>query len=216
MKSQLEATFLAAIQTIELNSQKQVSYLVAKNFDGIQKLLDSGCSIKKISSALTDAGLKISRQTLGKYIHRQRQICAGGDANLNSTSTVSLNVKELREPTPLPPISVEKPKSMDEFRQEQKKIQAVAKLATTTENDFPEEVTRHKFFKFKGETLDVTNMNIDDYLTVSKNYRDGETIPDHLGDVVMNENMIRNLYERGLKNYGNAIVEWQQKQKSTS
>jgi hypothetical protein len=77
---------------------------------------------------------------------------------------------------------------------------------------FPDEITRLKFIEVKGELLDVTRMNIDDYLTVSKTMPDNAKIPDGMFEIIAAENRIRGLYERALLQYDEAIAKWKSSQ----
>ena len=77
---------------------------------------------------------------------------------------------------------------------------------------FPDEITRLKFIEVKGELLDVTKMNIDDYLTVSKTMPDNGKIPDGMFEIIAAENRIRGMYERALRQYDGAIVKWKSTQ----
>lgn len=77
---------------------------------------------------------------------------------------------------------------------------------------FPDEITRLKFIEVKGEWLDVTKMNIDDYLTVSKTIPANAKIPDGMFEVIAAENRIRGMYERALLQYDAAIAKWKSSQ----
>jgi len=77
---------------------------------------------------------------------------------------------------------------------------------------FPDEITRLKFIEVKGELLDVTRMNIDDYLTVSKTIPDNAKIPDGMFEIIAAENRIRGMYERALLQYDEAIAKWKSSQ----
>lgn len=77
---------------------------------------------------------------------------------------------------------------------------------------FPDEITRLKFIEVKGELLDVTKMNIDDYLTVSKTMPDNGKIPDGMFEIIAAENRIRGMYERALRQYDAAIAKWKSSQ----
>ena len=77
---------------------------------------------------------------------------------------------------------------------------------------FPDEITRLKFIEVNGEWLDVTRMNIDDYLTVSKTLPANAKIPDGMFEVIAAENRIRGMYERALLQYDEAIAQWKSNQ----
>ena len=77
---------------------------------------------------------------------------------------------------------------------------------------FPDEITRLKFIEVKGELLDVTKMNIDDYLTVSKTMPDNGKMPDGMFEIIAAENRIRGMYERALLQYDGAIAKWKSTQ----
>jgi hypothetical protein len=77
---------------------------------------------------------------------------------------------------------------------------------------FPDDITRLKFIEVKGEWLDVTKMNIDDYLTVSKTIPDQRKNPDGMFDIIAAENRIRGMYERAYCQYDAAIAKWKSSQ----
>jgi len=81
-----------------------------------------------------------------------------------------------------------------------------------SQTTFPDEITRLKFIEVKGELLDVTRMNIDDYLTVSKTMPDNAKIPDGMFEIIAAENRIRGMYERALLQYDEAIAKWKSSQ----
>lgn len=83
-----------------------------------------------------------------------------------------------------------------------------AQRISANQTPFPDEITRLKFIEVKGEWLDVTRMNIDDYLTVSKTIPANAKIPDGMFEVIAAENRIRGMYERALLQYDAAIAKW--------
>jgi len=87
-----------------------------------------------------------------------------------------------------------------------------AQRISANQTPFPDEITRLKFIEVKGELLDVTRMNIDDYLTVSKTLPANAKIPDGMFEVIAAENRIRGMYERALLQYDEAIAQWKSNQ----
>jgi hypothetical protein len=81
-----------------------------------------------------------------------------------------------------------------------------------SQTTFPDEITRLKFIEVKGELLDVTKMNIDNYLTVSKTMPDNGKLPDGMFEIIAAENRIRGMYERALLQYDEAIAKWKSSQ----
>ena len=77
---------------------------------------------------------------------------------------------------------------------------------------FPEEITKLKFIEVNDELLDVTKMNIDDYLAVSKTVPANGKIPDGMFEIIAAENRIRGMYERALLQYDEAIAKWKSSQ----
>ena len=73
---------------------------------------------------------------------------------------------------------------------------------------YPDEIARLKFIEVRGELLDVTKMNIDDYLTVYKAMTDNRKIHDGMFYIIATENRIRGMYERALSQYDEAIAKW--------
>jgi hypothetical protein len=86
------------------------------------------------------------------------------------------------------------------------------KRLAVSQTMFPEEIAKLKFIEVNDELLDVTRMNIDDYLTVSKTMPVNGKIPDGMFEIIAAENRIRGLYERALLQYDEAIAKWKSSQ----
>jgi hypothetical protein len=89
-----------------------------------------------------------------------------------------------------------------------RKSSSPAVAGDLSQTPFPDDITRLKFIDVNGEWLDVTRMNIDDYLTVSKTIPANAKIPDGMFDIIAAENRIRGMYERALRQYDAAIAKW--------
>ena len=204
-------TFKSALEKVAGSSDGNMHSIVFTHLEKIESLLKQGHTISSIARNLTDYGFPISRHVLGYHIKKARKNSLGLDAKQNLPKITTGSVMNS---TPITqPSTQTKVKTIVEYRETQKHLEAVALSVSSQEEDLPEEVTRHKYINVKGKELDVTKMNIEDYITVAKNYMHGETIPDELGDTVMEQNLIRNRYERALKNFGMAITEYQRSQK---
>ena len=108
------------------------------------------------------------------------------------------------------PLDLEKPVTTATDRTDRKK-DADQRIGAS-QTSFPDEITRLKFIEVKGELLDVTKMNIDDYLTVSKTMPDNGKMPDGMFEIIAAENRIRGMYERALRQYDGAIAKWKSTQ----
>ncbi len=108
------------------------------------------------------------------------------------------------------PLDLERPVTTATDRTDRKK-DADQRIGAS-QTSFPDEITRLKFIEVKGELLDVTKMNIDDYLTVSKTMPDNGKMPDGMFEIIAAENRIRGMYERALRQYDGAIAKWKSTQ----
>jgi hypothetical protein len=109
-----------------------------------------------------------------------------------------------------PPAEPEAPVTTDTARTDRKN--GAAQPIGASQTVFPDEITRLKFIEVKGELLDVTKMNIDDYLTVSKTMPANGKLPDGMFEIIAAENRIRGMYERALLQYDEAIAKWKSSQ----
>jgi hypothetical protein len=114
--------------------------------------------------------------------------------------------------TGLTRISVEPEKPVTTATDRTDRKNGVTQQIGTSQTAFPDEITRLKFIEVKGELLDVTRMNIDDYLTVSKTIPSNAKIPDGMFEIIAAENRIRGMYERALLQYDEAIANWKSSQ----
>lgn len=109
-----------------------------------------------------------------------------------------------------PPAEPDAPVTTDTARTDRKNC--AAQRIGASQTAFPDDITRLKFIEVKGELLDVTKMNIDDYLTVSKTMPDNAKLPDGMFEIIAAENRIRGMYERALLQYDEAIAKWKSSQ----
>lgn len=206
--------------------------LIRKHFQEIEDLLSQGFTVAGLANSLTLAGFEISRQTLSYHLKRERKRRAGADGKENlldfpapssptpacaAVSFVPVPIAQAADDvaaTPAPvancaPLVLEKPKTMDEYRANQEKIKVKARQIIASQKDVPPEINQLKFITIKGKgVLDVTQMNISDFLTVSKTIPENTPVPDDLLMTVAAENRIKNLYERALTQYSEAVVAW--------
>ena len=201
-------TLKSALEKVGESSDGNLYLIVSEHFEQIQQQLKKGHTVASLARAISDSGFHINRHKLGYYIKKAQR------------NSIGLEAKESPLPCTTPPapqmVPPKKTKPIDEYRESQHRIQAVAldpKKDETEENYLPEQVSSKKYITVNGETLDVTKMNIDDYIHTAKKYPRGEKIPPELKSIVRQENLVRNHYEEALKNYGNAIQEWKKAQR---
>ena len=213
---------------IEVAKHDDPYLVIVSAFDVICEYINIGMSLERIAIALSKNGYKVNKGHLVRHLGKIRQEkglqpvrqprkntqsesrteTSEKASSSKSDSLISKNTEKVA-------VTI-KPESMAEYRQVQKQIQAIALDDKTKHDDLPEDVKRHKYIEVNGETLDVTEMNIDEYIPDAKNYLNGEPIPEELSATVRKQNMIRGKYERALKNFGTAITEWQRTQKLKS
>lgn len=213
-------------EEIELAKKDDPGLIVRSAFNVIEDYLGQGMSLERIALALRKHGFKVTKGHLVRHlgiIREERGLeplkrgVKPKKTNLVSQA-VNQEVGELSEPgndeSPAVhiPLVLDKPSTMDQYRANQKKIGEEAKRISGNTTVFPEEISKLKFIEVKGEQLDVTKMNIDDYLNVSKTMRDGEKVPDGMFEIIAAENKIRGMYERALVQYNEAIVRWKSNQ----
>lgn len=222
-------------EEIELARKDDPALIVRSAFDVIEDYLNQGMSLERIAAALQKHDFKITKGHLVRHLgivreergleplKRGRKRTPGAAAVLRSTEpTPSSSVERLPVgpalvPAPAPvancaPLVLEKPKTMDEYRANQEKIKVEARqiiASQASQKNVPLEINQLKFINVKGKgVLDVTQMNISDFLTVSKTIPKNTPIPDELLMTVVAENRIRDLYEQTLEKYSKAVVEW--------
>lgn len=183
-------------EEIELAQKDDPALIVRSAFEVIENFLSQGMSLERIAAALQKHDIKITKGHLVRHlgIVREERGLQPLKRGRKSSSPGALA---------LPPSM---PVAIKADRTDQPNIEAQRVGASHTA--FPDEITRLKFIEVKGELLDVTKMNIDDYLTVSKTIPANAKIPDGMFEVIAAENRIRGMYERALLQYDAAIAKW--------
>ncbi len=187
-------------EEIELAQMDDPALIVRSAFEVIEDFLSRGMSMERIASALQKHDIKVTKGHLVRHLGllREERGLQPLKRGRKSRSTGALA---------LPP-SI--PVGTNTDRTDRPNIEAQRVGASQTA--FPDEITRLKFIEVKGEWLDVTRMNIDDYLTVSKTVPINAKIPDGMFEIIAAENRIRGMYERALLQYDEAIAKWKSSQ----
>lgn len=158
----------------------------------------------------TSPGASALAPTTSGLQSQPRAPAKAASAAPSSTSAAAANSAPIATGLSRPPTELEKQAITDTARTDRK--HGEAQRIWTSKTAFPDEITRLKFIEVNGELLDVTRMNIDDYLTVSKTIPDNAKIPDGMFEIIAAENRIRGMYERALLRYDEAIAKWKSSQ----
>ncbi len=187
-------------EEIELAQKDDPALIVRSAFEVIENFLSQGMSMERIASALHKHDIKVTKGHLVRHLGILRE-----ERGLQplKRGRKSRSPGALALPTSMPVVT-----NTDRTDRVNVKNQRVGASQTA----FPDEITRLKFIEVKGEWLDVTRMNIDDYLTVSKTIPANAKIPDGMFEVIAAENRIRGMYERALLQYDAAIANWKSNQ----
>lgn len=145
----------------------------------------------------------------GLQMQPHEQVNAAGAAP-SSALTYEANSAPIATGLTHTPTDMAKPVTTATDRADRKN--SAAQRIVSIPTAFPDEITRLKFIEVKGELLDVTKMNIDDYLTVSKTMPVNGKMPDGMFEIIAAENRIRGMYERALHQYDGAIAKWKSTQ----
>jgi hypothetical protein len=181
-------------QEIELAQKDDPALIVRSAFEVIEDFLSQGMSLERIAAALQKHDIKITKGHLVRHlgIVRTERGLKPLKRGRKSSSPGALALAKAANAEPSPSAKPDPP--------------AVA--SDLSQTPFPDDITRLKFIEVNGELLDVTRMNIDDYLTVSKTIPANAKIPDGMFDIIAAENRIRGMYERALRQYDAAIAKW--------
>jgi hypothetical protein len=183
-------------EEIELAQKDDPALIVRSAFEVIEDFLHQGMSLERIASALQKHDIKVTKGHLVRHLGIVRE-----ERGLQplKRGRKSRSPGALALPPSMPVVT-----NTDRTDRVNVKTQRVGASQTA----FPDEISRLKFIEVKGELLDVTRMNIDDYLTVSKTIPANAKIPDGMFEVIAAENRIRGMYERALLQYDAAIAKW--------
>ncbi|MDD3935943.1 hypothetical protein [Rhodoferax sp.] len=223
-------------EEIELAQKDDPALIVRSAFEVIEDFLSQGMSLERIAAALQKHDIKITKGHLVRHLGIVREerglqpLKRGRKPRYPGASTITPSTPGCQsqplaprvQPSPAPatvPDSTPFPADFTQIPAEPGTPVARSKDRTDSKNfevqrvgasqtAFPDEITRLKFIEVKGELLDVTRMNIDDYLTVSKTVPVNGKIPDGMFEIIAAENRIRGMYERALLQYDAAIAKW--------
>jgi hypothetical protein len=208
-------------EEIEQAQKDDPALIVRSSFEVIENFLRQGMSLERIAAALQKHGIRVTKGHLVRHLGMLREergmqpLKRGRKRNPVGTSSST--------PTSSGPQSLPKPHAAVEWatpaadippanNNSDQNSQGSHQPAVMGQIAFPEEISKLKFIEVKGELLDVTKMNIDDYLTVSKSITGNAKIPEGMFETIAAENRIRGLYERALRQYDEAIAKWKSTQ----
>lgn len=195
-------------EEIELAQKDDPALIVRSAFEVIEDFLSQGMSLERIAAALQKNDIKITKGHLVRHLGIVREerglkpMKRGRKLKPTSTRTGLTRT----------PLELEEPPAMDLSQASQEKTNSEVNRTSPSQTQFPDEIIKLKFIQIKGELVDVTKMNIDDYLTVSKTLPENGKIPAGMFEVIAAENRIRGMYERALSQYDEAIAKWKSSQ----
>ena len=204
-------------EEIELAQKDDPALIVRSSFEVIEDFLSQGMSLERIASALQKHDIKITKGHLVRHLgilreerglqplKRGRKPKSLDASTLTPSATCIQSQPRAAVRTPSAPPCPFPAADVQSAATETKRF-------TVSQTVFPDEITRLKFIEVKGELLDVTRMNIDDYLTVSKTIPANGKLPDGMFEIIAAENRIRGMYERALLQYDEAIAKWKSNQ----
>ena len=205
-------------EEIEQAQKDDPALIVRSAFEVIEDFLRQGMSLERIAAALQKHGIKVTKGHLVRHLGMVREerglqpLKRGRKTKTSGTATPAPSTTGRQNQPPPPPISVTNAapspdiSPADAYLANRK--QGTAQRINVNQTAFPDEISKLKFIEVKGELLDVTKMNIDDYLAVSKTIPESGKIPAGMFEIIAAENRIRGLYERALRQYDEAIAKW--------
>jgi hypothetical protein len=188
-------------EEIELAQKDDPALIVRSAFEVIEDFLSQGMSLERIASALQKHDIKITKGHLVRHLgilREQRGLKPLKSGRKPKSSDLPVRISGA-PPCPVPAADVQS-------------AATGSQRIEVRQTAFPDELTRLKFIEVKGELLDVTRINIDDYLTVTKTLPANAKIPDGMFEIIAAENRIRGMYERALLQYDEAIAKWKSSQ----
>jgi len=201
ISSEIDAILRAEI---ELAQKDDPALIVRSAFEVIEDFLSQGMSLERIAAALQKNDIKVTKGHLVRHLGIVRE--ERGLKPLKRGRT--LKPSSTRTGLTRPPLALEEPLAMDASQASQEKTKTEVNRTSASQTQFPDEIIKLKFIQINGELVDVTRMNIDDYLTVSKTLPENGKIPAGMFEVIAAENRIRGMYERALSQYDEAIAKW--------
>ena len=181
-------------EEIEIAQKDDPALIVRSAFEVIEDFLSQGMSLELIAAALQRHDIKVTKGHLVRHLGIVREE-RGLKALRRGRKSRSNGALALAQAANAEPSAFANPDTP-------------AVTSDLSQTAFPDDITRLKFIEVNGQLLDVTRMNIDDYLTVSKTIHANAKIPDGMFDIIAAENRIRGMYERALRQYDAAIAKW--------
>ena len=195
-------------EEIELAQKDDPALIVRSAFEVIEDFLSQGMSLERIAAALQKNDIKVTKGHLVRHLGIVREerglkpLKRGRKLKTIATQTAT-EIGLTRSPTEL-----NQPACPDARHVGKEKTHNKAKRTSASQSQFPDAIIKLKFIEINGELVDITKMNIDDYLIVSKTLPENGKIPAGMFEVVAAENRIRGMYERALSQYDEAIAKW--------
>jgi hypothetical protein len=199
-------------EEIELAQKDDPALIVRSAFEVIEDFLHQGMSLERIAAALQKHDIKVTKGHLVRHLGIVREerglkpLKRGRKLKTIATETAT-EIGLTRSPTEL-----NQRAGPDARHVGKEKTHSKIKWISASPSQFPDEIIKLKFIEINSELVDITKMNIDDYLTVSKTLPENGKIPAGMFEVVAAENRIRGMYERALSQYDEAIVKWKSAQ----
>jgi len=191
-------------EEIELAQKDDPALIVRSAYEVIEDFLSQGMSLERIAAALQKNDIKVTKGHLVRHLGIVRE-----ERGLKPLKRGrKLKPSSTRTGLTRPPLELEEPLAMDASQASQEKTKTEVNRTSASQTQFPDEIIKLKFIQINGELVDVTRMNIDDYLTVSKTLPENGKIPAGMFEVIAAENRIRGMYERALSQYDEAIAKW--------
>jgi hypothetical protein len=204
-------------EEIDQAQKNNPALIVRSAFEVIEDYLGKGMSLELIASALQKHDIKVTKGHLVRHLgilreeHGLAPLKRGRKPKSSDASALTPSASCMQS-QPLAPVSFPGAPPCPVSGADVQSAATESKRLAVSQTMFPEEITKLKFIEVNGELLDVTRMNIDDYLAVSKTIPANAKIPDGMFEIIAAENRIRGMYERALLQYDEAIAKWKSNQ----
>ena len=214
ISSQIDSILREEIDQAQKNNP---ALIVRSAFEVIEDYLGKGMSLELIASALQKHDIKVTKGHLVRHLGILREerglkpLKRGRKPKSSDASALTPSASCMQSQT-LAPVSFPGAPPCPVSGADVQSAATESKRLAVSQTMFPEEITKLKFIEVNGKLLDVTSMNIDDYLTVSKTIPANAKIPDGMFEIIAAENRIRGMYERALLQYDEAIAKWKSSQ----
>ncbi len=199
-------------EEIELAQKDDPALIVRSAFEVIENFLSQGMSMERIAAALQKNDIKVTKGHLVRHLgivraERGLKPLKRGRKRTPIATQTATEIGLTRSPT-----ESNQPACPDARRAGKENTQNKVKRTSASQSQFPDAIIKLKFIEINGELIDITKMNIDEYLTVSKKLPENGKIPAGMFEVIAAENRIRGMYERALSQYDEAIAKWKYSQ----